>query len=69
MTDEPEETQAQIEGRILGLSAYEVLLLDGAYAVVELLNDSLEKNGSPHRWNVLGNSDPRRVKNRKAMET
>lgn len=63
-----EEPKAQVEGRVLGLTIDEVFLLHAAYEAAEQLNYLLEQRNSPHRWRVLGNSDPRRTK-RKGTET
>jgi len=50
----------QVEAEILGLDGKEAAWLDIARLCVERLNASLERKYSPHRWNVLSNSDPRR---------
>ncbi len=57
-----EETEAQIEGRILGLSDEEIGWLNTARIACVRLNELLEQRSAAERWNVLGNSDPRRRK-------
>src|SRR5687768_4723402 len=39
--------------------------LDQAQELIDAVNASLEERGSPKRYNILSDSDPRRRKNRK----
>lgn len=55
------ETEAEIFGRLYGLSDEEAGWLCAAYTAVEMLNASLEQRNQSERWRVLMNSDPRRV--------
>lgn len=51
---------ARKEAELLGLTDMEAGLLEIARLACEQLNKSLELARRPHRWNVLGDSDPRR---------
>lgn len=51
---------AQAESELLGLTDMEAGLLEIARLACEQLNKSLELGHRPHRWHVLGGSDPRR---------
>lgn len=59
---EPDEAE---EATILGLTAEEATWLKVARMACAELNESLERNNSARRWNVLGDADPRRRRRRR----